>query len=208
MIFQTSMIMFHVNLPGCKQAVLHHLWIWMQKNTWATCWHEFSEILIGSASRIRILISWCRKSNSLSGYMDVSENSGFSPQIIHFNRVFHYFHHPFWGPTPIFGNTHIVVHPLNRQLQEQRNPLVVPNIEIAGISPIFQIGNTSSTHSGSILPASYVSWSQSVGRVQMCQLLSWGTPHPFGVGSKNRRQTAKTTTIFEWSKLLGCPSRN
>ncbi len=26
------------------------------------------------------------------------------PQIIHFNRVFHYFHHPFWG-TPIFGNT-------------------------------------------------------------------------------------------------------
>ena len=27
-------------------------------------------------------------------------------QIIHFNRVFHYFHHPFWG-TMIFGNTHI-----------------------------------------------------------------------------------------------------
>ena len=31
----------------------------------------------------------------------VSENRGFSPQIIHFNRVFHYFHHPFWG-TPYF----------------------------------------------------------------------------------------------------------
>ena len=29
--------------------------------------------------------------------IDVSKNSGFSPQIIHFNRVFHYFHHPFWG---------------------------------------------------------------------------------------------------------------
>ena len=28
------------------------------------------------------------------------------PQIIHFNRAFHYFHHPFWGTT-IFGNTHI-----------------------------------------------------------------------------------------------------
>ena len=39
-------------------------------------------------------------------YMDVSENSGFSPQIIHFKKVFHYFHHPFWG-TPIFGNTHM-----------------------------------------------------------------------------------------------------
>ena len=37
-----------------------------------------------------------------------TENSGFSPQIIHFNRVFHYFHHPFWG-TPIFGNTHFKV---------------------------------------------------------------------------------------------------
>jgi len=28
-------------------------------------------------------------------------------QIIRFNGVFHYFHHPFWG-TPIFGNTHVV----------------------------------------------------------------------------------------------------
>ena len=27
----------------------------------------------------------------------VSENGGFSPQIIHFNRDFHYFHRPFWG---------------------------------------------------------------------------------------------------------------
>ena len=24
------------------------------------------------------------------------------PQIIHFNRVFHYFHHPFWGKIPYF----------------------------------------------------------------------------------------------------------
>ena len=32
----------------------------------------------------------------------VSKNRGFSPQIIHFNRVFHYFHHPFWGKHPYF----------------------------------------------------------------------------------------------------------
>ncbi len=33
---------------------------------------------------------------------------GKTPQIIHFNRVFHYFHHPFWGVnTTIFGNTRI-----------------------------------------------------------------------------------------------------
>ena len=43
--------------------------------------------------------------NRLFGlYMDVSENSEFSPQIIHFNRVFHYFHHPFWG-TPVVGKS-------------------------------------------------------------------------------------------------------
>ena len=40
--------------------------------------------------------------------MDVSQNSGFSPQIIHFNRVFHDFHHPFWGFSPYFWfNAHM-----------------------------------------------------------------------------------------------------
>jgi len=34
--------------------------------------------------------------------MNVSENSGFSPQIINFHRVFHDFHHPFWGLYPYF----------------------------------------------------------------------------------------------------------
>ena len=35
-----------------------------------------------------------------------------NPQIIHFNRVFHYFHHPFWGyNTPIFGSTPIYAKP-------------------------------------------------------------------------------------------------
>ena len=41
--------------------------------------------------------------------MDVSENSGFSPQIIHlyigFSIIFTIHS---WGPTPIFGNTHVV----------------------------------------------------------------------------------------------------
>ena len=34
--------------------------------------------------------------------LHVSKNSGFSPQVIHFKRVFHYFHHPFWGFSPYF----------------------------------------------------------------------------------------------------------
>ena len=41
-----------------------------------------------------------------TGDMGISKNGGFSSQIIHFNRVFSYFHHPFWG-TLISGNTHI-----------------------------------------------------------------------------------------------------
>ena len=40
--------------------------------------------------------------------MDVSENSGVSPQIIHGLIGFFIINHPFWG-APIFGNTHICV---------------------------------------------------------------------------------------------------
>ena len=47
---------------------------------------------------IRSVNAWCI-------YMGVSKNRG-TPQIIHFNRVFHYKVYPFGG-TPIFGNTHI-----------------------------------------------------------------------------------------------------
>ena len=42
--------------------------------------------------------------------MGVSLNGGFSPQIIHFNRVFHYFHLSFWG-TPSCGGTPISPYP-------------------------------------------------------------------------------------------------
>ena len=38
-------------------------------------------------------------------YMDVSKNNG-TPQIIHFNKVFHY-KPSILGCFPIFGNTHI-----------------------------------------------------------------------------------------------------
>ena len=43
-------------------------------------------------------------------YMGVSENSGFSPQIIHFNRVFYYFHPPFWGVSPYFWKHPLMMH--------------------------------------------------------------------------------------------------
>ena len=49
----------------------------------------------------RMVAIRCLEASKLLLYlqMGVSKNSGSSPQIIHFNRVFHYFHHPFWGTT-------------------------------------------------------------------------------------------------------------
>ena len=38
---------------------------------------------------------------------------GFPPKSSNFNRVFHYFHHPFWD-TPISGNTHLDLKPGTR----------------------------------------------------------------------------------------------
>ena len=56
---------------------------------------------------LRHLLIFAHEIPSFSKEMDVSQNGGFSPQIIHFNRFFHYFHHPFWG-TRIFGNTQMM----------------------------------------------------------------------------------------------------
>ena len=74
------------------------------------CWTEISE---------NSLEQWSLISPRLVGLydMDVSLNGG-TPQIIHFNRVFHYFHHPFWEFSPYFWfNTHI---------QELTHPPAVP----------------------------------------------------------------------------------
>ena len=40
----------------------------------------------------------------IRAYMGVSKNRG-TPKSSMFNRVFHYFHPPFWGFPPILGNT-------------------------------------------------------------------------------------------------------
>ncbi len=40
-------------------------------------------------------------------HMGVSENRGVSPQIIHFNKVFHEINHPFWGFSPYVLETSI-----------------------------------------------------------------------------------------------------
>ena len=45
----------------------------------------------------------------ITPHLDVSENSGVSPQIIHLFIGLSIINHPFWG-TPIFGNTHLLSH--------------------------------------------------------------------------------------------------
>ena len=70
-------------------------------------------------------------------YMGVSENSRFSPQIIHLNRVFQYINHPFWG-TSIFGNTHIFVYSQNINIS-----LGIPSP--SGISEVIGRANRSSS---------------------------------------------------------------
>ncbi len=63
--------------------------------------------------------------------MGISKNNG-TPQIIHFNRVFHY--KPSILGTPIFGNIHImyieyagISHQVNTVLKEKLLLLKVPN---------------------------------------------------------------------------------
>ena len=91
----------------------------MSNFRWVT--EYFTRFYFGQPSKTRAYISetpqrrrgcdtWLQNYTGNSNFMllfqmGVSENSGFSPQIIHFNRVFHYKHKPsilgypyFWKP--------------------------------------------------------------------------------------------------------------
>ena len=69
--------------------------------------------------------------------MGVSENYGY-PQIIHFNRVFHYklINHPFWG-TAIFGNTQIVTYNMSPSPKQEETDLPSINVwdNFGGLCP-------------------------------------------------------------------------
>ena len=66
-----------------------------------------------SSNQLGSIKEWSKKCRRIL-YMDVEPKIGVftPPQIIPFvHRVFHYFHHPFWGFPPIFGNIHILFLP-------------------------------------------------------------------------------------------------
>ena len=46
---------------------------------------------------------------------------GFPTESSILKGVFQYFHHPFWGPTPIFGNTHMKTHKFIRPFNSCRS---------------------------------------------------------------------------------------
>ena len=80
-------------LPGN----IYHLWSMPQKKIsihtslrTVSCWSKRSGDQIWASRKPPRARAWNGKPGSSSEYMGVSENSGFSPQIIHSNRVFHY----------------------------------------------------------------------------------------------------------------------
>ena len=104
---------FHCKDPGWNQS---YLWVigsptswWFRNPAKATQlrWRIYHDLNGGfnGTSQSRVVV-W----DFFHQYRGVSKNSGFSPQIIHFNRVFHCFHHPFGVFPPIFGNTQIWIH--------------------------------------------------------------------------------------------------
>ena len=61
------------------------------------------------ASWIDFVETWANSSGNVGKYPPTwvfPKIVGFPPKSSHSSRVFHYFHHPFWG-TPFFGNTHM-----------------------------------------------------------------------------------------------------
>ena len=108
--------MFHVNLPGCITCFAK--FVHLKPDQEAASW-PVSKPVIGSSNR-GYLDGWTEATKVLQSEAstDLIRDSrclmwvfpkivGFPSKIIYFNRVFHYFHHPFWGFPPIFGNIHV-----------------------------------------------------------------------------------------------------
>ncbi len=73
------------------------------------CSHQLVAISKIHLERIEVTGRWFRSRFlvsdwQVSKHLAVSKN-GVPSNPWNFNRVVHYFHHPFWG-TPVFGNTH------------------------------------------------------------------------------------------------------
>ena len=109
------------------------------------------------------------------------------PQIMNFNRVFHSFHHPFWGKTPIFGNTHV--------LFKSFPPPKVMSItsRVVNVEQLSQDREAVGRGEGSNSKALYIL----VDR-EWAGVIKWD---PFGWKSKNRGFSPKMDGV-EWKTLF------
>ena len=121
-----SLILAHCKDPGWNQSYLWAIGIpttlMVQKSGYCNqlrwrIYYDLRGVLYKSQSRV---VVW----DFFHQYRGVSKNSGFSPQIIHFNRIFHCFHHPLGGFPPIFGNTQIWIHKDFGRMTSDFQPLV------------------------------------------------------------------------------------
>ena len=96
-----------------------------QHPAWATLFW-----FLPSGSRVVTLTRGWKTLWSISQKNITVMNMGVDPKIgvvfLHFNWVFHYFHHPFWG-TPIFGNTHI---PPNKNFKIHTHNILKPPLAV------------------------------------------------------------------------------
>ena len=89
-----------------RSEVLRFYQVFARRQTvWLVGWLMY-KVVIGQVGQLHF---WCYKNPVFffsELYLDVSKNSGFSTQIIQFNRDLPTKNHPFWD-TPIFGNSHL-----------------------------------------------------------------------------------------------------
>ena len=92
-------------------------------------------------------------------------------QIIHFNRVFHYFHHPFWGFSPIFGNIHISIFRCKLAVSFRESNPSAKNYVILVVTGE-AMGGTPKLVADSLATALLGYW----GTSQIIPSLKWGDP--------------------------------
>ena len=97
-VFIDVILIFQV-IAGYKSAYLSIGPILLSYSWWTKCCNKWA------TSKARYLMRYVQRIHVQD--MGVSKNRAFSPQIIHFNRVFHYKPSILGSFPPIFGNIHI-----------------------------------------------------------------------------------------------------
>ena len=123
--------------------------------------------------------------------MDVSKNNG-TPKSSHFNSVFHYFHHPFWGNYPYF----LVQHPYisTHAVWVGWGETLSGGAHLLGSF----LGRCNMVHGCSRLCQEVVSWRHH--RSWSLILIPFSTPHPKIKNKSEKRNSRKMVKFGEDGK--------